>query len=376
MLLATSPTAVCPGDVPSDDIVKVLAKIKAGGTPVGIISNHAEPAWFEKSFEGTDVQFLRIPGRQNGKIIARNTDSMKLAPHDALVLAANREDVQMGKNGGAVLVAAGWSSDNYVNSLGIRVDNALELEEVVELSKGWSGGWWFAGNEPEYAVYALTDLSSYNKSVSQQMFSSKVTDTVKGGGPRLKALLTVVARSLLASGVGSKKQLMWGVYPSSHSANNDTDVLSDFTHRLRTTVSDVRYAKRSEPLFIRHRPSAKRSAGGGSNREDPAEQIETLHLNPAYRGKCKGRHVIVIDDCTTYGVSFAVAAGFLRAAGAASVSGVALGKFGRRTLYQEIRIKSDPFAPVPLGAYNVAVNRPLNGTSNAAAQDVLRRLLP
>lgn len=377
MLLATSPAAVCPSGIPDADLIRALTRIKAEGTPVGIISNGDAPAWFAGAFPaGTGVQFLKTPGRQNGKIIRHNTDLLSLAPHDALVLAAKREDVQMGKNGGAVLVAAGWSADRYVSSLGIRVSSPSELEQVVGLSKGWGGGWWWTGGEPNYSVYALTDLSSYNRPLSQREFSEKVTATVKGGGPRLMALLTVAARSLLASGVGAMKDLMWGVYPSSGSANDDTEVLSDFTHRLRTTVSAVRYAKRNEPLFIRHAASSKRSAGGGGDREDPAEQIETLHLNPFYRGKCSGRSVVVIDDCTTYGVSFAVAAGLLRAAGASFVAGVALGKFGGRTLYQEIQIKSDPFAPVPRGAYSVGTNRPFNGSSSGTAQAVLRELLP
>ena len=64
--------------------------------------------------------------------------------------------------------------------------------------------------------------------------------------------------------------------------------------------------------------------------------------------------MIVVDDCTTYGVSFGVAAAFLRKAGAASVTGVALGKFGNQLRYYEIDIKTDPFQPVVAGGFNVA----------------------
>jgi hypothetical protein len=168
---------------------------------------------------------------------------------------------------------------------------------------------------------------------------------------------------------------MWGVFPSSSSNNNDTDVLSDFTHRLRTTVSKVRLAKRGEPLFIRHTPSPKRSKGGGGDRTNPRQQIETLHLNPAYRKNVKGRNVVVIDDCATYGVSFGVAAALLRKAGANSVTGVALGKFGHQLRYYEIDINSDPFAPVPAGKYAVRVNRAFNGVENPGSQNTIRALI-
>mgnify|MGYP005724923915 CR=1 FL=1 len=59
-----------------------------------------------------------------------------------------------------------------------------------------------------------------------------------------------------------------------------------------------------------------------------------------------GRNLIVLDDCTTYGVSFGVAAALLRKADAASMTGIALGKFGNQIQYYDILIQNDPFAPV------------------------------
>jgi hypothetical protein len=100
-------------------------------------------------------------------------------------------------------------------------------------------------------------------------------------------------------GLGADKKLLWGVYPSSNSLNDDHEVLSDFTHRLRTTVPRVRYSERGQPLFVRHKQSIKRSKGGSNDRSDPADQIMTMHINPYYKNRISGRHVIVVDDCTT-----------------------------------------------------------------------------
>jgi hypothetical protein len=198
-----------------------------------------------------------------------------------------------------------------------------------------------------------------------------------GGGNRLNALLAITARSLLTDENIAESDLLWGVYPSSSSNNDDNEVLSDFTHRLRTTVSRVRFSKRGEPLFIRHIPSSKRSAGGSNDRTDPAEQILTLHLNPYYKEKDRlsGKHVIVIDDCTTYGVSFGVAAAFLRKAGVASVTGVALGKFGNQLGYYEIDILSDPFAPISKDGFSSKLFT-VAGINNNVAQQDLRSLIP
>jgi hypothetical protein len=178
------------------------------------------------------------------------------------------------------------------------------------------------------------------------------------------------------AGINNAENLLWGVYPSSNSDNLDDEVLSDFTHRLRTTVSRVHYSKRGAPLFIRHTPSVKRSKGGGGDRTDPSGQILTIHLNPFYRGKLKGKNVVVVDDCTTYGVSFGVAAAFLLSAGAASVTGIALGKFGNQLRQYKISIKTDPFAPVATGGFLIEPTEWLHGIVNKNTQQNLLGLIP
>lgn len=379
LIVMTSPDAVLRDGKPDPEIVKVLAGVKAAKNPVGLVSNHEEPPWFAASFGGSGVQFLQNKGRQSGEIVSRNAAKFSLKPFDVLVLAAKDEDVQMGKNGGAVLVAAAWSTAKQVSALGIRVDNAQQLQEVINLTVGWSGQWWFSGNASRYSIRALADLSGYGQSITQQAFGQKLTATVKSGGSRLNALLAVTARSLLMDGVGAQKDLVWGTYPSSNSTNNDHETLSDFTHRLRTTVSRVRYAERGQPLFVRHKPSSKRSMGGGGDRTNPTEQVLTVHLNPFYKEKNRlvRKHVIVVDDCTTYGVSFGVAAALLRKAGAASVTGVAVGKFGNQQRYYEIEINADPFAAIPNDGYSAPpVPAWFQGVTSTATQQTLQKLIP
>lgn len=347
IILLTSPAAIqdSTGNV-NQAIVDSLKKIKSRNHFVAVVSNRSEPSWFKSAFDKSGVKFIREVGRQNGNVIKTGAEALNLNTCDVLVLAASNDDIIMAKNGGAIAVAAQWSSDRRVRELGVGVQDGNELEEVAELIGNWDGGWWYKGDGSNYSVRALADLSTYGKTFTQEQFAKQLTNTVKNGGSRLTALLSITARSLLISNITDQSDLVWGVYPSSRSLNNDTEILSDFTHRLRTTTSRVRFALRNQPLFLRHTQSAKRSAGGGVNRTDPTEQIQTIHLNPHYRGKLHGRNAIIIDDCTTYGISFAVASAFLHKAGAASCSGVALGKFGNQIKQYDLDIHDDPFAPV------------------------------
>jgi hypothetical protein len=213
------------------------------------------------------------------------------------------------------------------------------------------------------------------QSDAQVIFAKKLTNTVKSGGLGLNSLLAIVSRSLLMDGFGSDEKGLFGVYPSSNSGNNDGEILTDFTHRLRTTVSRVRFAERTKPLFIRHQPALQRSTTPGIDRTDPSSEIQTICLNPYYKGRLNRRHVIVIDDCTTYGVSFGVAAAFLRKAGAPKVTGIAMGKFGNQLRKYDITINSDPFAPVKQGAFSLQDVAGFSGATSSVAQHALQALM-
>ena len=376
LIVLASPDALVQAGGLNAALVTVLKDVSIAKHPVGVVSNHAEPAWFAGAFAGSAVQFVHQPGRQKGQVVAANAHALGLKPFDALVLAFNDADMQMGKNGGGILVAAGWSTDAKVKSLGIQVASPQELADVIALTNGWAGEWWYRGDGPLYNVRALSDLSGYMKPYDVAAFAKSLTQTVKNGGARLLSLLTVTSRSLLFDGAGTQDGLLWGVYPSSKSANNDTEVLSAFTHGLRTTVSRAHMARRGAPLFIRHTPSAKRSASVVVDRTDPTDQLLTLHLNPDYKAGIKGKTIMVVDDCTTYGVSFGVAAALLRKAGAKSVTGVALGKFGDQLRHYDIDVLADPFQPLPVGGFKVNKVTPFPGKTHPITQKVLQALIP
>jgi len=373
-IILTSTSAVAPDGTPLDAVVDALVQATSCSL-VGLVSSHSKPDWFDTSFGGTKVQFLKGPSRQSGNVIKVNTKKFDLKPHDVIVLAGCQDDIAMGKNGGAILVAAGWIAEPKVQDLGIRAGKPSDFLEIIRLTSAWQGGWWFSGNGDGYGVRALADLSSIYGTDEQIAFAKRLTSTVKNGGPKLNALLSAIARSLLQEGIGTAESLFWGVYPSSKSTNDDSDVLSDFTHRLRTVTSQVQMARRDHPLFIRHQPTARRSKSSSGDRNNPTAQIESIHLNPEYRGKLRKRNVVIVDDCVTYGVSFGVAAAFLTKAGANSVTGVALGKFGNCLHEHQIEIASDPFEPVLAGGYVVNHMREMESISNKDAKVALKDLI-
>ncbi|HCU0831860.1 hypothetical protein OLM64_07485 [Pseudomonas aeruginosa] len=374
LALIVSPSAVNLQGSVSIVVLDKLADIVRQGTPVFFVTNKGVSDALVGDLNRRGITYLQVSGRQSGRPVREIAASLGMHPHDVLVLAVNEVDMQMAKAGGAILIAAAWSSERRIVGLGMKVSSIDELQEVIDVTRGWTGNWWYSGQGESYDVRALVDLSSRYVSDDQAIFARKVTNTVKNGGARLTALLAVTCRSMMIDQVLTGR-LFWGVYPSSSSANNDSEVLSDFVQRLRTSASNVHFARRGEPLFIRHTKSIKRSTAVLGDRADPRNQIETLHLNPAYRKQLKGRNVLVIDDCTTYGVSFAVAAAFLYAAGASHVVGIALGKFGNRLSHTTIEILSDPFQIVGRTEYRVISTQDFRSRTDSHAQAVLQALI-
>src|SRR6218665_485267 len=193
----SSPDCVLRNGAPDASLVDALKAVVAAGSPVLLISNHPEPDWFSPTFGSSGVKFLQSLGRQSGKVVRDNAATLSIASHDVFVLATKPDDVQMGKNAQAVLIAGGWAKSPPVEALGIRAEDANQLQDMLGLTQGWAGQWWFSGSATNYQVRALSDLSSMYKSTDQADFGRRVTAVVKGGGSRLIALLAITSRSLL-----------------------------------------------------------------------------------------------------------------------------------------------------------------------------------
>jgi len=50
LIVTSSPRAIAPDGTPDMGLVQVLKDSKAQGNPVGLISNHPQPRWFEAQF--------------------------------------------------------------------------------------------------------------------------------------------------------------------------------------------------------------------------------------------------------------------------------------------------------------------------------------
>lgn len=182
-----------------------------------------------------------------------------------------------------------------------------------------------------------------------------------------RRLLTSLYMEGIASDVG-----MWTWYPS-HSGESKHRKFHEFLKQ----ASQVFKATYAHDILIRHKPSIK-LAFARTNHEEPefTNQLDTVHVNPEYRSRLRGKQVLVVDDFCTAGNSFECARNLLLTAGAERVICVAFGRY--RDIYSvrtpRVDTHWDPFSPQSFLPADF-VEAPYSGAKNFTAATEMERML-
>jgi hypothetical protein len=165
------------------------------------------------------------------------------------------------------------------------------------------------------------------------------------------------------------------VYPSSKPGMSNA-VLREFVQ----PASSLFHAYFREDLLVRGVEAIDSSMERVQARDEGREpaisfltQANTVHVNPRYETGLQGRDVIVFDDFTTTGMSQEWARNALYAAGARSVTSVAIGKYPKPHTIFEPR-EGVVLQPFEVGDYSLSdfVATPMTIPRNIEAQRVLR----
>jgi hypothetical protein len=171
--------------------------------------------------------------------------------------------------------------------------------------------------------------------------------TVTVGGYSARDLLILHALSSLMLEGGITRNPRFTVYPSSTPGKFNGPIadylapLSRIFHGFYRDDLLVRVKQARDTSLARFRA---RQAGVDAN-VTIEDQMRTVCVGDAYRGKLQGKHVIVFDDFTTTGASLEWARNLLFAAGADRVTLMTIGKYGTTYNVHRLRpeVNIDPF---------------------------------
>ena len=311
------------------------------------VSNRPEPALFKKS--GIKAVFCNARPRENGKFVQKlldaNQEKLKVKKSQVVILGFGKSDIPMFANSKSVLIRCDWRADIAPEILryGIPCPDITQLPYVLKLLDE-EHPWYFTQKHAFFDTYCLTNAATKKGNDEEfKALAAKFQNILKNGpSKQYTDFITHALSSLYATEIFAEANI-WTYYPSSSSNNTGQEVIASFAEMPRTTFGIHR---KPHPLIIRHTATASRHAGSQVGRDDPTVQIRSIRLHEDYKNVIADKTVVVLDDFMNYGVSFCVAAAFLRKAGAKKVIAVAMGKFPRSFYLKEIEILSDPFAPV------------------------------
>jgi hypothetical protein len=346
----------------------MLAALRAEGIRVVIASARPQAQARVRSL-GLDVDLVldreTVGANKGSALWVRTVEAAySLAPSEIVWLGDSDQDMRSAVNGSVIYMHAGWSGSEYRYGVLMRQPNRVPVIVARCLAKA-SDWYWTLDARDRHAldvrVRALMDpecggTPGLRVGLKEML---KLRDQIPPFGP-----ITTVFFQLLGSIYSSRLHAetdVWTIYPGR--AGRLSRVLGPFAEEASRLFRD-RYVP---DVLVRH--AVARDSGLGRYKGETVDflnQINTVHLNAEQRHRIIGRRILVIDDFCTEGHSFECARNLLLAGGAASVTCVAVVKYGQSyTITTPLTDLREPYAPQHYEADNFQY-KPVTGQIDTA----------
>lgn len=313
-----------------DKINEFLSELNNEGHTIVMLSHSPRSLERMKSIFEEEFNFEIQCLFRNAFKTAVNKDNAK----NIIFIGSSDEDLHLAAQKKVLIINPGWSvkKDDLPARYGITLESPLQLLEAIKIIAN-QNKWYFELDIDENTkLLALTSANTHNKDTTEVEILEGFQRLLKSGDRKYFNtlyfhLISGVMKNDLLREVG-----LWGTFPSS------TGKINEEVEELKERCRYLTGLKMNEPLFIRHTLVSKSHHTHHSVRlsEGCTKHFNSIHLNPYYSKRIKGKVVCVIDDYTTNGISFETARNLLFSAGAKKVILLALGRFkkGREGIYQ------------------------------------------
>ena len=307
------------------------------------VAKHQELKEKVKVATGLDVSF-----HTRGKIREIfNKETAKPLLKTTVVIGSSNDDLYLATNFKLLLINPGWSyiKDEKPIKYGLTINNPEKIVQMVDIIANQQHWFFNLAIDEKTDLYALTSANNNSASEEEGVIIDGFRAFLKKGirDTYYEALFFHFISGVMKSD-DLRKIDIWGIMPSSGSTLNE-DML-EIKERCRyLTGKRVR-----EPLFIRHTvvPKSHYTSHDERMRIGSSKHLDSININPYYRGKLSGKTVCILDDYVTNGQSFEALRNLLLKAGVARVIFVAIGRFrrGSEGVYQkeDYQILGDVFS--------------------------------
>lgn len=270
------------------------------------------------------------------------------ATHELFVVGPTVYDFIFASNKQAYWIQSRWGEeiDDTKSRYAIKVSNFLNLQEFLEVIQESNVQHYHDVLDDGTEIYSLLRANTYDVDQTTKNVLGKMQDALKGRNETF----TWQIEAFLTAAVFNLKALVLSVdyfaFVPSSTVQSNGGFVEILMNRVRFLQGN-KVKRQREPIIIRHESVPKSHENKVAARNGIVNRLESMHINTAYKGKLKGKHVLLLDDYLTSGDTIETAKALLKAAGVSRVTVLTLGKFDKRNAgYTEhvFNIVGDPYS--------------------------------
>lgn len=343
-------------DTETELLKELLKDFNDNGNKVCFVSNDGTKRNEMKVLFPFSLVFSR---RNIRRILNRNTDKQNYF----MVLGNRNVDFILATNFKLLYLLPMWTQEKEDKCLkyGIRIDSLKILKQYINAINN-QNNWFYKYNlDDKTKVFSLTSgQSKFPHGPSSMPIEQEEKELIDGFRSLLKdgnityyQVLFAHFMAAISNDSTFREINYWGIFPSSGLQLNEH--MFEFKERARYCMGGhqpkaVITGPYKDNLLVRHTAIRKSHYISSSERERQGckRHFESIHLNPAYKGKLRDKNVCIFDDYLTYGNSFETARNLLRHEDVNEIIFVSLGKFNKPYLYQDYKLDGDVYNQVYL----------------------------
>ena len=276
---------------------------------------------------------------------------------EPIVFISGRDDIfELSRHRKALFVCPMWLENIGENAekYGVKVSTPKQAYQIIKHSN--NNNFWHTRKELNDGTMVFTLLDAKFRYFSTSANEGKMIDNFKKTiyGDEKTTFFDVLKYAMISALSNNHEYFddvdIWTVFPSSSLELDEN--LMEFKKAIEviTETEAESYIEKEDfkdNLILRHTEKEKAHEVPLSVRTSNGSlvNLQTICLNPDFKGKVEGKTVCVIDDFLNHGYSFEAARNILKAAGAKQIILLALGFYQNDYAYQEFEIKGDPFIP-------------------------------
>ena len=293
----------------------------------------------------------------------------KISNKDFIMLGAVEEDIRIVANNKIILFNPMWMKvEEKIQKYGFRINSIDKLIQCIDILNLENQFMFDAKLNEKTNLIALCDAREYYAVTDELEVLKKYKGVLKfNHEPYQYAVYFHYICNLLNDERFTNVDY-WMAVPSSSGSNEN--YVYEMVANTRYLLND----RKKDDLFIRHTPAQKSTYMDKDERKrlGCARHFDTIHLNPKYKGKLRGKKVCIIDDYVTNGTSFDTLRNLLEAEGVREIILLAIGTFRKPYVKENYEISGNVFTKD--FSYELVDKNSIRIQANNVAQETIKKI--